>query len=88
MTPISEVLLPTAWLQQALPLATSQYDTMPPYSDGFRQYLAMSSSILDPAAAWTTATSTLANSFFSGPWAALPQSVMLHYIASRPAPAN
>lgn len=83
-TPVSEALLPRAWVSEAYPLATAGLATLPPGSDGWHHFMAMERAILDPAGAWSTATVSLANTQFYGAWGSHPRSVVLHWIATRP----
>ena len=78
-TPITELLLPRAWITEEYPvLAGALTRAQPPIADGWRGFVYMAHAILDPAAAWQEA-GTLAG-FDDGN----SKTNTLYWIATRP----
>jgi endo-1,3(4)-beta-glucanase len=79
-TPITEALLPRAWITEEYPVLTSELAARAPIADSWRGFVIMDHAILDPAAAWTEAQGLTA--YDDGNSA----TNTLYWIATRPPP--
>ncbi|MCE9577395.1 MAG: hypothetical protein K8W52_29875 [Deltaproteobacteria bacterium] len=77
-TPITEELLPKAWISQEYPALMGELAGKPPIAESWRGYVIMDHAILDPSAAWTEASAL--GSYDDGNSA----TNTLYWIATRP----